>query len=191
MAKFKFLETEVPGIVVVEPTRFADKRGFFMETWRQDEFAAAGIDERFVQDNHSKSGRGVLRGLHFQKENTQAKLVRVISGRVFDIGVDIRPNSPFFGRWAGVELNEENGKQLFVPAGFAHGFLVLSDEAEFVYKCSDYYNPAAEGGLPWNDPDIGVRWPDAGVPPQLSEKDAVWKPLAEQSFEFFERWYTS
>ncbi len=188
MGKFTFKQTEVPGIVVVEPTVFGDNRGYFMETYHADEFGAAGIDTQFVQDNQSMSRRGVLRGLHFQKENTQAKLVRVIKGRVFDVGVDVRPGSPFFGRWAGVELNDENRFQLYVPQGFAHGFLVLSDTAEFTYKCSDLYTPAAEGGVRFDDPDVGVRWPDAGVPYVMSDKDTQLPLLKEQSFDFFERW---
>ncbi|MDL2294404.1 dTDP-4-dehydrorhamnose 3,5-epimerase [Ruminococcaceae bacterium OttesenSCG-928-D13] len=190
MAKFAFIETGLPGVLVVEPTVFGDDRGFFMETWRDDAFTAAGIPGPFVQDNHSKSRKGVLRGLHFQRENTQGKLVRVISGRVFDVAVDCRPNSPAFGKWTGVELSAENKRQFWVPGGFAHGFLVLSDEAEFIYKCTDLYNPAAEGGIRWDDPDVGIRWPDAGSAPLLSEKDEALPGFMEQDFSFFERWYT-
>lgn len=190
MAKFVFTPTRVPGIVVVEPTVFGDARGYFMETWRRQDFAAAGIDAEFVQDNQSKSHRGVLRGLHFQRENTQAKLVRVVSGEVFDVGVDLRPNSPSFGQWAGARLSAENKRQLYVPQGFGHGFLVLSEEAEFVYKCSDEYNAAAEGGVHWDDADIGIEWPLEGLKPQLSDKDLGLPGLKAQDFSFFERWYT-
>ncbi|MDL2325193.1 dTDP-4-dehydrorhamnose 3,5-epimerase [Ruminococcaceae bacterium OttesenSCG-928-A16] len=187
MGKFKFIQTEVPGIVIVEPTVFGDDRGYFMETYHQQEFAAAGITDAFVQDNQSMSRKGVLRGLHFQKSNTQGKLVRVISGRVFDVGVDLRPGSPFFGRWAAAELTSENKRQLYVPQGFAHGFLVLSDIAEFTYKCTDLYTPTAEGGVRWNDPDIDIRWP-MDIVPQLSEKDEQLPFLKNQEFSFFERW---
>lgn len=189
MGKLKFTETNVPGIVIIEPTVFGDARGYFMETWRKDEFAAAGMTAEFVQENQSSSHRGVLRGLHFQKENTQAKLVRVVKGEVFDIGVDLRPNSPHFGKWAGAVLSAENKKQLYVPQGFGHGFLVLSEEAEFCYKCSDIYNPAAEGGVRWDDADLAVEWPSAGVSFSLSEKDEKLPGLKEQDFAFFERWY--
>lgn len=188
MGKFKFIQTEVPGIVVIEPTVFGDDRGYFMETYHKAEFEAAGIADAFVQDNQSLSRKGVLRGLHFQKENTQAKLVRVVKGRVFDVGVDVRPGSPFFGKWAGVELTDENKRQLYVPQGFAHGFLVLSDIAEFTYKCTDVYNPAAEGGLRWDDPDVDIRWPLEGLVPQLSQKDEELPLLKNQNFSFFERW---
>lgn len=188
MSKFNFIPTEVPGVVIIEPTVFGDARGYFMETYHKEEFAAAGIADDFVQDNQSKSHKGVLRGLHFQKENTQGKLVRVVRGRVFDVGVDVRPGSPHFGKWAGVELSDENKRQLYVSQGFAHGFLVLSDEAEFTYKCTDFYNHSAEGGIRWDDPDIGIRWPDAGVEFQLSDKDTALPLLKDQSFEYFERW---
>ena len=159
-----------------------------METFQAEEFAAAGIKGPFVQDNQSKSTKGVLRGLHFQKEHTQGKLVRVVSGEVFDVAVDCRPNSPTFGKWAGVVLSAENKKQFYIPEGFAHGFLVLSDEAEFTYKCTDYYDPSAEGGMRWDDPDVGVVWPEVDCPLNLSEKDKKHKGFAEQSFEYFERW---
>lgn len=189
MAKFEFIETEVPGIVLVKPTVHGDDRGYFMESYHKEEFEAGGINTVFVQDNVSRSKKGVLRGLHFQKENTQAKLVRVTMGRVFDVGVDLRPNSPFFGKWAGVELSEENKLQLYVPQGFGHGFLVLSDMAEFSYKCSDYYNQSAEGGVHYADLDIAVKWPEPGVPVSLSGKDAALPGLNKQDFSFFERWY--
>lgn len=187
MGKFKFIQTEVPGIVIIEPTVFGDDRGYFMETYHRDEFAAAGIEDAFVQDNQSMSHKGVLRGLHFQKSNTQGKLVRVISGRVFDVGVDVRPGSPMFGRWAAAELSSENKRQFYVPQGFAHGFLVLSETAEFTYKCTDVYTPSVEGGIRWDDPDIGIQWPLEGQP-ALSSKDAVLPFLKDMDFSFFERW---
>lgn len=188
MGKFRFIETELPGVVIIEPTVFGDNRGYFMETFQAEEFAAAGIKGPFVQDNQSKSTKGVLRGLHFQKEHTQGKLVRVVSGEVFDVAVDCRPNSSTFGKWTGVILSAENKKQFYIPEGFAHGFLVLSDEAEFTYKCTDYYDPTAEGGVRWDDPDVGVVWPEVDCPLNLSEKDKKHKGFAEQSFEYFERW---
>lgn len=148
MGKFKFIETELPGVLIVEPTVFGDERGYFMETFQKEEFAAAGITDEFVQDNQSRSSRGVLRGVHFQKAHTQGKLVRVTKGEVFDVAVDCRPGSPAYGKWTGVALSAENKKMLYIPEGFAHGFLVLSDEAEFTYKCTDYYTPGDEGGIP-------------------------------------------
>lgn len=188
LGKFNFIKTTVPGIVIIEPSVFGDARGYFMETYHKEEFAAAGITDDFVQDNQSMSHKGVLRGLHFQKENTQGKLVRVIAGSVFDVGVDVRPNSATFGKWVGVELSSENKRQLYVPQGFAHGFLVLSETAEFTYKCTDVYNPSAEGGILWNDPEIGIQWP-VGISPLLSEKDEKLPLLKEQTFDFFERWH--
>lgn len=188
MSKFKFIQTQVPGITIVETSVFGDSRGYFMETYHQGEFEAAGINTRFVQDNQSMSSKGVLRGLHFQKENTQAKLVRVLKGRVFDVGVDLRPGSKHFGSWAGVELTEENHLQLYVPEGFAHGFLVLSDYAEFAYKCGDLYNPSSEGGVRFDDPDIGICWPEVDVPFSLSDKDKALPLFKEQNFDYFERW---
>lgn len=188
MAKFKFIPTGLPGVLVIEPTVAGDARGYFMETFQKEEFAAAGIADEFVQDNQSKSRRGVLRGLHFQKRHTQGKLVRVTRGEVFDVAVDCRPHSPAFGKWVGVTLSEENKKQFYVPGGFAHGFLVLSDEAEFCYKCTDFYDPTAEGGIPYNDPAVGVQWPDCGCEYLLSEKDKKHTPFSEQSFDYFERW---
>lgn len=142
----------------------------------------------FVQDNQSKSTRGVLRGLHFQKEHTQGKLVRVVSGEVFDVAVDCRPNSETFGKWVGVTLSAENKKQFYIPQGFAHGFLVLSEEAEFTYKCTDYYDPAAEGGVKWDDPDVGIVWPAVDGEIRLSAKDGEHRGFKEQTYEFFERW---
>lgn len=188
MGKFKFIKTELPGVLIVEPTVFGDERGYFMETFQKEEFAAAGITDEFVQDNQSRSSRGVLRGVHFQKEHTQGKLVRVTKGEVFDVAVDCRPNSATFGKWTGVVLSEENKRQFYVPQGFAHGFLVLSDAAEFCYKCTDYYDPSAEGGIPYDDATVGIQWPDCGCEYLLSEKDKHHTPFASQTFEYFERW---
>ncbi len=184
MSKFEFIRNEIEGLVIVKPTVFGDDRGFFMETFQKDEFASAGITKEFVQDNHSKSSKGVLRGLHYQRENTQGKLVRVICGEVYDVAVDCRPSSPTFGRWFGITLSRENKLQLYIPEGFAHGFLVLSDEAEFVYKCTDFYNPEAEGGIPYDDPDIGVEWPGIDVPLKLSDKDGLYRPFSRQDFSW-------
>ena len=188
MGKFQFIQTELPGVIIVEPTVFGDARGYFMETFQKEEFAAAGIDCEFVQDNQSSSTRGVLRGLHFQTEHTQGKLVRVVKGEVFDVAVDCRPGSATFGKWTGVVLSSENKRQFYVPQGFAHGFLVLSDEAEFCYKCTDYYTPSAEGGIPYNDPTIGIEWPDCGCEYRLSEKDRHHLPFDQQSFSCFAKW---
>ena len=155
-----------------------------METYNENDFKAEGFDVRFVQDNQSMSVRGVLRGLHFQKEHPQGKLVRCLKGRVYDVAVDLRASSPTFGKWFGVELTAENKKQFFVPEGFAHGFLVLSDEAEFAYKCTDFYHPGDEGGLYWNDPQIGIEWPiEEGMELIISEKDQKWGGLTE-TFRF-------
>ena len=188
MGKFSFIPTDVAGVMIIEPTVFGDERGYFMETYSEKEFAAAGIPGPFVQDNQSKSTRGVLRGLHFQKEHTQGKLVRVVSGEVFDVAVDCRPNSETFGKWVGVTLSAENKKQFYIPQGFAHGFLVLSEEAEFTYKCTDYYDPAAEGGVKWDDPDVGIVWPAVDGEIRLSAKDGEHRGFKEQTYEFFERW---
>lgn len=157
--KFKFMETEISGVYVIESMIFGDNRGFFMETYSEKAFKAAGLNMNFVQDNQSKSKKGVLRGLHFQKKYPQGKLVRVIKGTVFDVAVDLRRESKTYGKWTGILLSEENKKQFYVPPGFAHGFLVISDEAEFCYKCTEFYHPEDEGGLLWNDPDINVNWP--------------------------------
>lgn len=174
MGKFNFIKTEIEGMFIIEPTKFGDDRGYFMETYHAGEFKAAGITADFVQDNQSKSKKGVLRGLHFQTANPQGKLVRVISGTVYDVGVDLRKGSKTFGKWVGVELSAENAKQFYIPEGFAHGFVVLSDTAEFVYKCTRLYDPTGEGGIRWDDPDVGVKWP---ITPDmeilLSEKDKV------------------
>ncbi|ASG04784.1 dTDP-4-dehydrorhamnose 3,5-epimerase [Vibrio anguillarum] len=176
----KVIETDIPDVKVIEPTVFGDERGFFMETWNQQRFEelVTGKPTQFVQDNHSKSKKGILRGLHYQTENTQGKLVRVVSGEVFDVAVDIRKNSPTFGKWVGVYLSAENKRQLWVPEGFAHGFYVTSDEAEFVYKCTDYYNPEAEHTLLWNDESINIDWPNKTCP-LLSEKDVHGKHLSD------------
>lgn len=174
----KFVPTEIPDVVVVEPRVFDDPRGFFMETWERRKFAAGGIDADFVQDNHSASSRGVLRGLHYQIEQTQGKLVRVTAGEVFDVAVDIRRSSPTFGKWVGVVLSGDNRRMMWIPPGFAHGFLVLSERAEFMYKCTDYYAPAHERSLAWNDAHVGVKWPLApGQVPLLSPKDEAGLPF--------------
>ncbi len=164
-------DTDLPGVALLAPRVFEDHRGFFLESYSQRTLAGLGIHQRFVQDNHSRSSRGVLRGLHYQLGQPQAKLVRVILGRVFDVAVDIRVGSPTFGRWTGHELSADNRLQLFAPEGFAHGFLVLSEVAEFQYKCSDFYSPADERGIAWDDPDIGIRWPLGDITPVLSAKD--------------------
>jgi len=185
MGKFKFMETSIEGVHIIEPTVFGDERGYFMETYQEKEFKEAGIDGTFVQDNQSKSKRGVLRGLHFQRTKPQGKLVRVIRGEVFDVAVDLRRDSATYGKWEGVTLSEDNKKQFYIPEGFAHGFLVLSDEAEFTYKCTDFYDADDECGILWNDTEIGVEWPLEGVDELiLSEKDEKWKPLKETDIEF-------
>ena len=174
MGKFNFIKTDIDGVFIIEPTAFGDERGYFMETYQFNDFAAAGIDVKFVQDNQSMSKKGVLRGLHFQKEFPQSKLVRVIRGEVFDVAVDLRDGSATYGKYVGVLLSAENRRQFFIPKNFAHGFLVLSDEAEFVYKVDDFYHPNDEGGLMWNDPDIAIEWPitdDMEV--ILSDKDKI------------------
>ena len=160
MGKFQIEKCgEIDGLYLIQPTVFGDSRGYFMETYNYEEFKEAGLDMVFVQDNQSSSTKGVLRGLHYQKKHTQGKLVRVLSGEVFDVAVDIRKGSKTYGKWFGVELSADNFKQFYIPKGFAHGFLVLSEQAEFCYKCTDFYHPDDEGGLAWNDPDIGVEWP--------------------------------
>jgi len=171
------IDTELPGVVLLEPRVHEDHRGFFLESYSQRTFAELGIRHRFVQDNHSRSVRGVLRGLHYQLRQPQAKLVRVTRGRVFDVAVDIRRGSPGFGRWAAAELSEDNRRILFAPEGFAHGFLVLSEVAEFQYKCSDFYDPGDERGIAWNDPTIAIAWPLAGLEPILSGRDLGWGTL--------------
>ncbi|WP_256383785.1 dTDP-4-dehydrorhamnose 3,5-epimerase [Photobacterium toruni] len=179
----KVIETEIPDVKIIEPVVFGDERGFFIETWNQNKFEelVSGKPTQFVQDNHSKSKKGILRGLHYQTENTQGKLVRVVSGEVFDVAVDIRKNSSTFGKWVGVYLSAENKRQLWIPEGFAHGFYVTSDEAEFVYKCTDYYNPLAEHTILWNDPELGIKWPLQDEP-LLSIKDQQGCLLIETQF---------
>lgn len=178
MGKFEFIPTGIEGLQIIEPKVFGDARGYFMETYNAADFQAAGIDTTFVQDNQSKSKKGVLRGLHFQKNYPQGKLVRVLRGEVFDVAVDIRPDSPTYKKWHGVYLSEENKRQFFVPPGFAHGFLVISEEAEFAYKCTEFYHPEDEGGILWNDPGLGIQWPlDRVDEVQLSEKDRAWGVL--------------
>ena len=181
MGKFEKQETGIEWLYVIKPTVFEDSRGFFMETYQKQDFAAMGITQEFVQDNHSKSSKGVLRGLHFQKEYAQSKLVRVVKGAVYDVAVDLRKDSKTYGKYYGVTLTEENKLQFFIPKGFAHGFLVLSDEAEFVYKCDDYYHPGDEGGLIWNDPTIGIQWPLEQIGGEAniiqSEKDKNWPTM--------------
>ncbi|HWQ41968.1 MAG TPA: dTDP-4-dehydrorhamnose 3,5-epimerase [Desulfosporosinus sp.] len=200
MAKFNFNKTEIEGVYIIEPKVFGDSRGYFMETYNYQEFQEGGIEVTFVQDNQSKSRRGVLRGLHFQKTHPQGKLVRVISGEVFDVAVDLRKDSRSYGKWVGVILSEENKRQFFVPRGFAHGFLVLSETAEFCYKVTDFYHPSDEGGLAWNDPEIGIVWSqlvgeyqgtasaegyrlEDGAKLNLSDKDQKWLGLKD-TFRF-------
>ncbi|MDR9828559.1 dTDP-4-dehydrorhamnose 3,5-epimerase [Vibrio sp. FNV 38] len=167
-----FIETTIPDVQIIEPKVFGDERGFFMETFRTELFNANCGTREFVQENHSKSSHGILRGLHYQTENTQGKLVRVTKGEVFDVAVDMRKDSPTFGQWVGVLLSAENKRQLWVPEGFAHGFYVTSEEAEFVYKCTDYYNPKGDVSVKWDDPTIGIEWPLVNdVAPLLSAKD--------------------
>ncbi|MGR5261065.1 dTDP-4-dehydrorhamnose 3,5-epimerase [Vibrio astriarenae] len=168
----KVIETSIPDVKIIEPSVFGDERGFFMETWSQRRFEeeVTGKPTLFVQDNHSKSTKGILRGLHYQIENTQGKLVRVVTGEVFDVAVDIRKGSPTFGHWVGAYLSAENKRQLWIPEGFAHGFYVTSEQAEFVYKCTDYYDPSSEVSLCWDDPQIAIEWPNQQAP-LLSEKD--------------------
>lgn len=182
MSKFKKVSTPIEGLYIIEPTVFGDNRGFFMESWNKKEFSEIGLDIDFVQDNHSRSKKGVLRGLHFQVKYPQGKLVRVVKGIVFDVAVDLRKNSPTFGKWYGVILSEENKKMFYIPEGFAHGFLVLSDEADFLYKTTEYYYPEYDAGVIWNDPDINIKWPfeEYGIKePILSEKDKKLPQLKE------------
>lgn len=174
MGKFNFIKTDIDGVIIVEPTVFGDDRGYFMETYQYNDYCEGGINVTFVQDNQSMSKKGVLRGLHFQINYPQSKLVRVIRGEVYDVAVDLRKDSPTYGKYVGVLLSAENKRQFFIPKGFAHGFVVLSDEAEFVYKVDDFYHPNDEGGLMWNDPDIGIDWPiPSDMEIILSDKDKV------------------
>jgi len=176
----KFIPTAIPDVILIEPAVYGDHRGFFMETWQRKTFAENGIDYDFVQDNHSKSSHGILRGLHYQTQQTQGKLVRVVEGAVFDVAVDMRRSSATFGQWVGSELSAQNHHILWVPPGFAHGFYVMSESAEFVYKCTDYYAPKYEKSLLWNDPEIGIDWHLVdGKTPILSDKDAVAPLLAD------------
>ena len=174
----KRIETNLPGVCIIEPDVHGDDRGFFMESYNQRDFAQLGIDCAFVQDNHSRSQCGVVRGLHYQLNQPQAKLVRVMLGEVYDVAVDVRRGSETFGRWAAVTLSAENKRMLFVPEGFAHGFRVISEFAEFAYKCSDFYAPAEERGIIWNDPELAIGWPLGDVEPILSTKDAAYGPLS-------------
>lgn len=200
MGQIKVTKADIEGLYVIEPTVHGDSRGYFMETYNENDMRQAGLDMKFVQDNQSMSVKGVLRGLHYQKQYPQGKLVRVIKGRVFDVAVDLRADSPTLGKWFGVELSEENKKQFYISEGFAHGFLVLSDTAEFCYKVTDFYHPGDEGGLAWNDPEIGVEWPEVegeyngsasaegytlkdGTKLNLSEKDAN-QPRYSETFKF-------
>ena len=200
MAQIKVTKCPIEGLYIIEPAVHGDKRGYFMETYNQKDMQECGLNMVFVQDNQSMSVKGVLRGLHFQKEFPQGKLVRVIKGSVFDVAVDLRSGSKTYGKWFGVELTEENKKQFYISEGFAHGFLVLSDEAEFCYKVTDFYHPGDEGGLAWNDPAIGIKWPqligeypgnadasgyklEDGTVLNLSDKDQKWETL-ENTFKF-------
>lgn len=195
MGQIQVTKTPIEGLYIIEPTVHGDSRGYFVETYNQKDMHEAGLDMVFVQDNQSMSKKGVLRGLHFQKEYPQGKLVRVIKGTVFDVAVDVRKDSATYGKWYGVELSAENQKQFYISEGFAHGFLVLSDEAEFCYKVTDFYHPGDEGGLAWNDPQIGIEWPEVigtydgtanaehyslrdGTPLILSDKDQKWSTLS-------------
>lgn len=174
----KIIDTDLPEVKIIEPRVFGDERGFFLESFNKREFKKhLNLDLDFVQDNHSRSLKGVLRGLHFQTENPQGKLVKIVSGDVFDVAVDIRKNSPNYGKWTGMRLSAENKHMAWIPAGFAHGFLVLSPSCDFLYKCTDYYNPASERCLIWNDPAVGIMWPTTDV--QLSDKDKRGVPLAD------------
>lgn len=183
VGNFTFIETVLEGVFIIEPKAYGDNRGYFMETYKKTDFDAAGLRYDFIQDNQSASRKGVLRGLHFQRKHPQAKLVRVLSGEVFDVAVDLREGSKTYGKWFGAVLSAENRRQLMIPRGFAHGFLVLSDYAEFTYKCDEVYHPEDEGGVAWNDPDVAVAWPDAGAP-ILSEKDKKNPTLAQRPVAF-------
>lgn len=180
MGQIKVTKCDIEGLVVIEPKVFPDSRGYFMETYNQRDMEEAGLNMKFVQDNQSMSTKGVLRGLHRQLNFPQGKLVRVVKGTVFDVAVDLRKGSKTYGQWHGVELSAENKKQFYIPEGFAHGFLVLSDEAEFCYKVTDFYHPGDEAGIMWNDPDIGIEWPiPEGMEINLSEKDQNWPKLKD------------
>ncbi len=167
----KIMTTALPGVLIIEPQVHGDARGFFQETYHLQRYANAGMTLPFVQDNHSRSGPGVMRGLHYQLKHPQGKLVRITQGAAFDVAVDVRRGSPTFGTWVGVTLSEDNFRQFYVPPGFAHGFLALSERVDFLYKCTDYYHPEDEQGVLWNDPDIGIEWPDIGMEYRLSDRD--------------------
>ena len=184
MASINVIPTHIESLVVIEPQVFGDDRGYFMETYNQQVFAEAGLTMKFVQDNQSKSKKGVLRGLHLQTQYSQGKLVRVISGEVYDVGVDLRRNSPTYGQYAGAILSGENAKMLYIPEGFAHGFLVLSDYAVFTYKCTNLYHPEFDAGIIYNDPDIGIDWPLDGIELLLSDKDRKLPVLKEAGYAF-------
>lgn len=179
------ITTNLPGVIVIEPKLYVDKRGFFLETFREDVLLQAGINAHFVQDNHTRSSQGVLRGLHYQMTQTQGKLVRVAAGSVFDVVVDVRSSSPTFGQWYGTELNEDNIKMIYVPPGFAHGFVVLSETTDFIYKCTDYYHPESEQGIAWDDPDLNIDWSIAEIAEKisLSDKDKQNVKLKDQPAE--------
>ncbi|WP_010336379.1 dTDP-4-dehydrorhamnose 3,5-epimerase [Sphingobium yanoikuyae] len=175
----ELIPTEIEGLLIVEPRVFGDERGFFLESWNRRTFSQLGLDLDFVQDNHSRSARGVLRGLHYQQPNPQGKLVRVVAGRAWDVAVDLRAGSSTYGRWVGVELSAENKRMFWVPPGFAHGFVSLEDGTDFLYKCTASYDPANEHSLMWNDSTVSIEWPLEGIEPRLSAKDKVGKPLHE------------
>lgn len=183
MSNFTFTETKIKGVFIIDVKIYGDHRGYFMETYKEEDFNAAGLDYKFVQDNQSSSRKGVLRGLHFQKTFPQAKLVRVLKGEVFDVAVDLRKGSETYGQWVGVLLSEDNHRQFMIPRGFAHGFVVVSDHAEFAYKCDEKYHPEDEGGILWNDPDVNIDWPDVGDI-ILSDKDKNNPTLADCKIEF-------
>jgi dTDP-4-dehydrorhamnose 3,5-epimerase len=185
MGNFNFIETKIPDLYIIDPKVFGDNRGYFMETYSKRDFFEAGLTMEFVQDNESKSKKGVLRGMHFQTKHTQGKLVRVTEGEVYDVAVDLRKGSPTFGQWEGVLLTAENKRQFYVPEGFAHGFLVVSEVAVFNYKCTDFYAPEYDSGLLWNDEEVGIEWPIDGIEEiLLSEKDKVQKKLSELEVPF-------
>ena len=183
IGNFKFIETDIKDVFVIEPKKYGDNRGYFMETYKQTDFEEAGIKNIFIQDNQSKSKKGVLRGLHFQKSHPQAKLVRCLEGEVFDVAVDLRKNSPTYGKWFGLILSAERGNMLMIPRGFAHGFLVVSETATFCYKCDEIYHPEDEGGILYNDPDIGIVWPKVDEI-LLSEKDKLHPYLKDCKIVF-------
>lgn len=183
----KVSETGLPGVLLIEPRVFGDQRGVFLETYHREKYARAGIAKPFVQDNHSHSSKGVLRGLHYQLKQPQGKLLYVVTGEIFDVAVDIRHGSPTFGKWVGVTLSAENRRQLYVPGGFAHGFYVLSEQADVTYKCTDLYAPGDEYGIIWSDPEVNIEWPLQGTP-LLSEKDAMYPRLADVPVQHLPRY---